>query len=89
MHYGVICNLHIQLIYQLYYMFTSVFTEWCQAICRFLKDQLSKVTEHYHGSSTNTSFLTAGLPNLIDIEQVMKYWNYSSLLARNLYLVIS
>ena len=62
-------------------------TEWCQAICRFLKDQLTKVTEHYHGSSTGTSFLTAGLPNLVDIDQVMRYWNYGMQLSRNLYQV--
>ena len=52
-----------------------------------MKDQLAKIIEHYQGSTTTTSFLTAGNTNTIDIDTAIKNWTYVTQLARTLYEV--
>ena len=63
--------------------FDVCFSDWVQAITRFLKDQLQKVIEHYQ--SPQMSFLTAGQTNSIDIDTAIKNWHYCTDLARHLY----
>ena len=62
-----------------------------QSITKFLKEQLQKIIEHYQGSTVphQTSFLTAGQTNAVDIDQALKYWNYCCALAKQLYDVSS
>ena len=66
--------------------FGCYITDWSQALCRFLKDQLVKIMEHHQGSAPpQTSFLTAANSNIVDIEAALKYWNYCTQLGKHLY----
>ena len=73
------------------YISLICFSDWAQAITKFLKEQLVKIMEHYQGSQTSatTSFLTAGPTAVVDIDSAMKYWNYVTQLAKHLYEVCS
>ena len=62
------------------------FLDWSQAVCKFLKEQLLKILEYYQGSSSTTSFLTAGsTAPVVEIDMTMRHWNYCSQLARHMY----
>jgi hypothetical protein len=53
-----------------------------------MKEQLNKVQEHYHGSTTGPvmSFLTATqAPSQVDLDLALKQWHYCSRLARHMY----
>ncbi|KAK6194758.1 hypothetical protein SNE40_000324 [Patella caerulea] len=62
-------------------------SEWALAITKYLKDQLQKVQEFYHGgSSTQTSFLTTQqTPLQTDMDAALKQWHYCCRLARHMY----
>ncbi|CAH1781069.1 unnamed protein product [Owenia fusiformis] len=63
-------------------------TEWTQVLCRFCREQNVKMHDHYHGGPPvqQTGFLTATQPTqLIDIQAVMKIWDYCMGLIRHMY----
>ena len=62
-------------------------TDWTQGLTKFLKDQLQKIVEHYQGSNAQTSFLTAGPTSVVDIDNILKIWNYCTQLAGHMYEV--
>ncbi|XP_060562886.1 mediator of RNA polymerase II transcription subunit 12-like protein [Ruditapes philippinarum] len=62
--------------------------EWTIGLTKFMKEQLNKVQEHYHGSTTGPvmSFLTATqAPSQVDLDLALKQWHYCSRLARHMY----
>ena len=59
-------------------------------LTKYMKEQLNKVQEFYHGSGTHMSFLTATqAPSQVDLDLAMKQWGYCSKLARYMYDVSS
>ena len=72
-------------------MYIAVFLhriEWTQGLTKFMKEQLGKVQEYYHGSPSGpvTSFLTATqAPLQVDLDTALKHWHYCSKLARHMY----
>lgn len=62
--------------------------DWVQTLTKYLREQLDKIKESYQGSSTQTSFLTAGQTNLVDVDLAMRQWTYCCDLGRNLYEVL-
>ncbi|CAL1546445.1 unnamed protein product [Lymnaea stagnalis] len=65
------------------------FMDWTQALCKYLRDQLQKVQDYYHGTSsaTATPFLLAPSPNTsqVDLDLAMKNWTYCTRFANHLY----
>ncbi|KAK0041422.1 mediator of RNA polymerase II transcription subunit 12-like protein isoform X3 [Biomphalaria pfeifferi] len=65
------------------------FMDWTQAISKYLKDQLQKIQDFYHGTSgaTATPFLLAPSPatSQVDLDLAMKNWNYCTRFANHLY----
>ncbi|XP_041350095.1 mediator of RNA polymerase II transcription subunit 12-like protein isoform X2 [Gigantopelta aegis] len=62
--------------------------DWTSSLNKFLKDQLQKVQDHYHGGSTGpqTSFLTATqAPSQVDLETALKHWHFCCRLARHMF----
>ncbi|KAH9509032.1 Mediator of RNA polymerase II transcription subunit 12-like protein, partial [Bulinus truncatus] len=62
---------------------------WTQALCKYLRDQLQKIQDFYHGTSgaSATPFLLAPSPatSQVDLDLAMKNWNYCSRFANHLY----
>ncbi|XP_014668472.1 PREDICTED: mediator of RNA polymerase II transcription subunit 12-like protein [Priapulus caudatus] len=52
--------------------------EWTQALTRFLRDLLNKLTDWYHGQST-----AGGMP--AEVDAAMKQWQYCQRLTRYMY----
>ncbi|KAL3848034.1 hypothetical protein ACJMK2_018917 [Sinanodonta woodiana] len=62
--------------------------DWTNALTKFMREQLQKVQDHYHGSTSGpaTSFLTATQPpSQVDLDLALKQWHYCSRLARHMY----
>ncbi|XP_012937095.1 mediator of RNA polymerase II transcription subunit 12-like protein [Aplysia californica] len=63
--------------------------DWTQALTKYLKDQLQKIQDFYHGTSTPqaTPFLLAQAPNpsQVDLDLAMKNWNYCTRFANHMY----
>ena len=74
----------LKLICLLYFLIS----EWTIGLTKFMKEQLNKVQEHYHGSTAGPvmSFLTATqAPSQVDLDLALKQWHYCSRLARHMY----
>ena len=72
-------------------------TEWTQVLCKFTKDLYVKLSDHYHGTSSNgtqtnllsnssnNSLGSSGFINSLGFEQLLKSWHYTNQLAYSLY----
>ena len=72
-------------------------TEWTQVLCKFTKDLYVKLSDHYHGSSSNgtqanllsnsgnNSLGSSGFINSLGFDQLLKSWHYTTQLAYSLY----
>ncbi|GFO22710.1 mediator of RNA polymerase ii transcription subunit 12-like, partial [Plakobranchus ocellatus] len=67
--------------------------DWTQALTKYLRDQLQKIQDFYHGTSggsggpSSTPFLLAPTPSTsqVDLDQATKHWNYCTRFANHLY----
>ncbi|XP_064639525.1 mediator of RNA polymerase II transcription subunit 12-like protein isoform X2 [Lineus longissimus] len=62
--------------------------DWAQALTKFLKEQLQKISEHYvgSGSSAQTSFLTATQTTSQDLLDLsLRQWKYCTQLMQYMY----
>ncbi|XP_052783955.1 mediator of RNA polymerase II transcription subunit 12-like protein isoform X1 [Mya arenaria] len=60
--------------------------EWTIGLTKYMKEQLTKIQEYYHGTGTQMSFLTATqAPSQVDLDLALKQWAYCSKLARYMY----
>lgn len=55
-----------------------VFIEWTQISTRYLREQLAKIAEFYHVTSSQDSSSVAVPP---EVEQALKQWEYNEKLA--------
>lgn len=65
-------------------------TDWTQSLTKYLKEQLQKIQDHYHGgiSGPQTSFLLTSQPTTqVDMEHALKQWTYCTRLAKHMYNV--
>ncbi|XP_078266596.1 mediator of RNA polymerase II transcription subunit 12-like protein isoform X3 [Rhinoraja longicauda] len=53
--------------------------EWTQILTRYLREQLAKIAEYYHGSGGQIPAATAAVP--AEVEQAIKQWEYNEKLA--------
>ncbi|XP_069753552.1 mediator of RNA polymerase II transcription subunit 12-like protein isoform X2 [Narcine bancroftii] len=53
--------------------------EWTQILTRYLREQLAKIAEYYHGPSGQGPPSTAAVPP--EVEQAIKQWEYNEKLA--------
>lgn len=60
--------------------------EWCQAITKYMRDQVQKIQEPHSGPGSTAGFLTVSQP---DPNQALKQWHYTCKLARHMYDVSS
>ncbi|XP_034328936.1 mediator of RNA polymerase II transcription subunit 12-like protein isoform X5 [Magallana gigas] len=56
--------------------------EWCQAITKYMRDQVQKIQEPHSGPGSTAGFLTVSQP---DPNQALKQWHYTCKLARHMY----
>lgn len=70
----------------LWFYFQCVIVEWCQAITKYLRDQVQKIQEPHSGPGSTAGFLTVSQP---DPNQALKQWHYTCKLARHMYDVSS
>ncbi|XP_056005371.1 mediator of RNA polymerase II transcription subunit 12-like protein isoform X2 [Ostrea edulis] len=56
--------------------------EWCQAITKYLRDQIQKIQEPHSGPGSTAGFLTVSQP---DPNQALRQWQYTCKLARHMY----
>ncbi|XP_059156878.1 mediator of RNA polymerase II transcription subunit 12-like protein isoform X2 [Physella acuta] len=65
------------------------FMDWTQALCKYLRDQLQKIQDYYHGTSNAaaTPFLLAPAPTTsqVDLDLAMKNWTYCTRFANHMY----
>lgn len=68
------------------------YTDWTQALTKYLREQLQKILEHYQGSSSGSSvaaaqsgFLTVAPTTVVDVMEPTRQWNYVSQLAQHMY----
>eukprot|EP00061_Rhincodon_typus_P012887 g38915.t1 len=53
--------------------------EWTQILTRYLREQLVKIAEHYHGPAGQGPASTTTVPP--EVEQAIKQWEYNEKLA--------
>ncbi|XP_062609383.1 mediator of RNA polymerase II transcription subunit 12-like protein isoform X4 [Saccostrea cucullata] len=56
--------------------------EWCQAITKYLRDQIQKIQEPHSGPGSTAGFLTVSQP---DPNQALRQWHYTCKLDRHMY----
>ncbi|XP_076454432.1 mediator of RNA polymerase II transcription subunit 12-like protein [Babylonia areolata] len=62
--------------------------DWTQSLTKYLREQLQKVQEFYHGSTSGPQsgfLLTNNHSSQTDMEQALKQWTYCTRLAKHMY----
>lgn len=69
-----------------------LYTEWTQALTKYLREHLLKIMEYYQGTSTGGSgppsssqFLINQPVTVIDLDLSLNHWNYGTQLAQFMY----